>query len=40
MGTMDDLAGAEIFFSDVIKYYPNSPHAEKARKKLGELRGR
>ena len=40
MGTKDDLEGAEIFFSDVIKHYPNSPHAEKARKKLGELRGR
>ncbi|MEE2827895.1 MAG: outer membrane protein assembly factor BamD [Myxococcota bacterium] len=40
MGTKDGQEAAEVFFSDVIKNYPDSPHAEKARKKLGELRGR
>ena len=37
LGTVEDREAAQIFFGDVVKNWPKSSWAKKAKKKLGEL---
>ncbi len=38
MGTSDDIEAAQVFFEDVIRKFPKSVEAERARRKLEQLR--